>query len=323
MKIKDVIGSAVKHLGGGEENRLAVEVLLAHALGVRKEELFTGAENAVDENKLDIFREMVNKHYEGEPVAYLTHNKEFYGLDFFVDGRVLIPRPETELMVEEVYKRVTDPDNPAKSRHPGNMPRIVRAGNPADPGNPGETGRQVDLPLEILDIGTGSGCIAIALAKKLPKARFMATDISEDALDVARKNATRHNVIGRIDFVCANLMGNVCGRFDVIVANLPYIGLKKHNFVSKEAQAYEPNVALFGGDDGLRIYERLFGQICERNWRPKFLFGEFGFAQGEEMRALLNKYFQGQSIEIIQDYASIERMFVIGFDSHERKTPEN
>jgi release factor glutamine methyltransferase len=317
MKINEVINSAVKRLGGTEESRLAAEVLLAHCLGVKKEDLFLNAETEVEEPKLNRFLELVNRHFEGEPVAYLTNKKEFYGLSFYVDSRVLIPRPETELLVDEVLSRVCDPESSCKSVHPGNMPQPSHAANPSDPGNPGDQARQADLPIEILDIGTGSGCIAIALAKKLPKARFMATDVSEDALEVAVKNAEKHNVLGRIDFVCANLLENVSGRFDVIVANLPYIGEKKYNFVSKEARAYEPYGALFGGDNGLRIYERLFKQICERSWRPKFLFGEFGFSQGDEMRALLGKYFDGQSIEIIKDYASIERMFVVGFDGNE------
>jgi release factor glutamine methyltransferase len=310
MNINDAIKSAVERLGGGDENRLSVEVLLAHCLGLRKEDLFIKPTEEVEASKLSEFQEMVNKHYEGEPVAYLTHNKEFYGLNFYVDDRVLIPRPETEFIIDEVLKRVADTGTSCKSPNSGNL---GYPGNPSDPGNPGEPLKHADQPLEILDVGTGSGCIAIALAKKLLKARFMATDISEDALDVARKNAEKHNVFGRIDFVCANLLGNVSGQFDIIVANLPYIGIKKFNMVSKEAKKYEPYVALFGGENGLQIYERLFRQVCERSWRPKFLLGEFGFLQGEEMRKLLNKYFEGQSIEIIKDHASIERLFVIGF----------
>jgi release factor glutamine methyltransferase len=320
MTIGAIIKEALKETGDSPENRLAIEVLLAFALKTSKEELFKNSLNEISEAEIAVFRPLFERFRVGEPVAYITNTKEFYGLSFYVDERVLIPRPETEFIIDEVLKRVADNANPVKSGHPGNL---GYPGNPSDPGNPGEPVKQADQPLEILDIGTGSGCIAITLAKKLPKARFMATDISEDALEVARENAEKHNVIGRIDFVSANLMENVSGQFDIIVANLPYIGLKKFNFVSKEAKKYEPYVALFGGDNGLQIYERLFKQICERKWRPKLLIGEFGFLQGEEIRRILNVYFEGQSIDIIKDYASIERLFVVGFEPYERKTSAN
>ena len=315
MNIKEAINLGVERLKGIPENRLAAEVLLAHCLGLRKEEIFTNQDTQIDENKEKKFFEMIARHVEGEPIAYITHKKEFYGLDFYVDSRVLIPRPETELLIDEVLKRITSLGIP---RPPIETPKGINLQNPTEPA-------AQSIPLEILDMGTGSGCITIALSKKLPKARFMATDISEDALEVAEKNATKHNVLGRIDFVGANLLGNVNGQFDIIVANLPYIGEKKFNTVSKEVKKYEPYVALFGGDNGLQIYERLFKQICERDWRPRFLIGEFGFEQGEEMRKILNKYFPEDSIEIVKDYASIERLFVIVFSPpyHERKTPKN
>lgn len=279
MTIRETIGSSTERLGKSTEQILAVEVLLAFVMNMRREELFTYPDMELagpDEKK---FWELFGRFYAGEPVAYLTNRKEFYGLNFYIDENVLIPRPETELLVDEVIRLYG----------------------------------KCSAKLRILEVGTGSGCIAVSLAKCLKNAEIVATDISAAALTVARRNARDLGVGDRIVFFESDLIANVAGSFDIVVANLPYIGEKKYRFVSKEAFAYEPHVALFGGENGLQLYERLFKQMVGQVWRPRILLGEFGFLQGEDMRVLLKKYFQDETREILKDYASIERIFMVAF----------
>lgn len=256
---------------------LGVEVLLAHVLGLRKEDLFAHPERSVSDELLVRFRDLFERLNAGEPVAYLTGRKEFYGLEFFVDRSVLIPRPETELLVDKVREYV---------------------------------GEQ---PLRILDVGTGCGAIAVALAKRLPHARVTGTDISADALRIAWRNAITHGV--DVEFLQTDLLERIDERFDVVVANLPYIGKKKFNFISQESEQFEPHVALFGGIDGLELYRCFFEQLREKSWKPQLLVGEFGFLQGEAMDQLLNKNFEQQDWRIEKDYASIERIFVVTFSN--------
>lgn len=262
-----------------QDAQLAAEVLLIFVLQITKEELFLHPEMEISESNLQILYGLMERYLKGEPVAYLTSNKEFYGFDFFVDSRVLIPRPESEILVDKVIE-FTSKNSNIKS---------------------------------VIDIGTGSGCLAISLAFKLPDLHVTGIDISTDALEVARLNASKHGVLNRCQFFESNLLSMVEAPHDVIVANLPYIGETKYHFVSREAQEYEPNVALFGGSDGLELYRTLFRQILEKPWKPQLLLGEFGFMQGEDMQNLLEENFRGHDISIVEDYASIPRVFVVAF----------
>ena len=263
-----------------DEDKIAVDVLLAHVLGKSKEELFINGEDVVGNDQVKKFMELYERYKDGEPVAHLTNSKEFFGLDFFVDKNVLIPRPETEMLVEKVIDEVKSDQKEVK----------------------------------ILDVGTGSGNIAISLAHSISSAKIVAVDVSSEALEIATKNAEQHGVMDQIELMVSDLLEEVEGEFDYIVANLPYIGEERHNYVSKEAKKFEPHVALFGGSNGLMLYEKLFQQISEKRLKPRMLLGEFGFLQGEEMRDLLSKYFEQEEWEIVSDYASIERMFVVNFN---------
>lgn len=257
---------------------LGVEVLLAHVLGVSRAYLMAHPEHQMKDGDELRFGELYARLREGEPVAYLTGVKEFYDLNFFVNSSVLIPRPETELLVEKVVDFVGD------------------------------------KPLKIMDVGTGSGAIAVALAKNLPKATVVGIDVSEDALIIARKNTEYHGV--SVDFQCGDLLEGVNEPFDVVVANLPYIGEEQYRFVSRETEKYEPSVALFGGSDGLQLYKRFFEQLSQSTWKPRLLLGEFGFAQGEKMTELLNTFFEHEDWRIEKDYALIERIFMVTFPSY-------
>lgn len=279
MNILEFKTGFLERAAGMEDAQLAAEVLLVFVLQISKEELFLHTEMEISESNLQILYGLMERYLKGEPVAYLIGNKEFYGLDFFVDSRVLIPRPESEILVDKVIDFASKNSN-------------IRS---------------------IIDVGTGSGCLAISLAFKLPDLQVTGVDISSDALDVARLNASKHGVFNRCKFFQSNLLSMVEAPHDVIVANLPYIGETKYHFVSREAQEYEPNVALFGGSDGLELYRILFRQILEKPWKPQLLLGEFGFMQGEDMQNLLEENFQGHDISIIEDYASIPRVFVVAF----------
>jgi len=280
--VGELLRQGIELMGKKPDAVLAAEVLMAYCLGVTREKLFIDAQAVPSYQIGENFLRLATAHARGEPVAYLTGSKEFYGLDFKVDRRVLIPRPETELLVDLVVeKSLLYPDG-----------------------------------CRVLDVGTGSGCIAVAVAKLNQKVKVVACDVSESALAVARENAVRHGVEQVVKFVCSDLMSAISGYFDLIVANLPYIGREKFNFFSKEALEYEPELALFGGSDGLDLYRRLFGQVSMLRRKPRFLIGEFGFLQGDDIRKLLSRYFPQAKVEIKSDYASIERVFVVEFPCH-------
>jgi release factor glutamine methyltransferase len=187
-----------------------------------------------------------------EPTAYIVGEREFWGLDFLVTPAVLIPRPETELVVEEA---------------------VVRA-----------KGRRV----RFADIGTGSGCIAVAVAHEVPDLDGVATDISAAALEVAQANAHRHGVAGRLEFVCASYLDGVAGTFDLIAANPPYVRNVDRRGLGA-AVLQEPHVALFGGDDGLRHVQAVLAAAATRLVPGGWLIMEFGFGQEDDVRALAER----------------------------------
>lgn len=279
MTVMELLQKAKARMGVGFCDVLGLEVLLAHVLGIGKEKLIIDSGMVVSEDKIGEYVDIVERFADGEPVAYLIGKKEFYGLEFVVNKDVLIPRPETELLVDKVLEFCGTSDGTCK----------------------------------ILDIGTGCGCIAVSLAVNLKSSVITASDLSVKALDIARENARINGVEEKIEFVVSDLLDDLPGKFDIIAANLPYIGKKKNRFISAEAEKYEPHAALFGGNDGLDLYRKFFGQLLEKNWRPSVLIGEFGFAQFEDMSEALNESFKGYRWEIIKDYANIERVFVVKF----------
>ncbi len=285
MQIKDLLKAGNEFLGDRVTTSLDCEVLLAHVLGSSREYLFSHDDEEVQPNLVELFQSYLKRIADGEPIAYITNLKEFYGLDFFVDKRVLIPRPETE----EIVKKALDYLN-EKSINGGSF--------------------------RVLDVGTGSGNIAIAIAKgfvdDLAEIEVTALEYDYDALDVARLNAGSHGVEERVNFFQSDLLEVLDDgeKFDVIVANLPYIGEVTHHYVSADTEKHEPHVALFGGENGLVLYERMFKEIIEKNIGFDLMMGEFGFAQAEDMAALLSLFF-GNQWEIIKDDAGIERIFVI------------
>ncbi|MBI2638099.1 peptide chain release factor N(5)-glutamine methyltransferase [Candidatus Peregrinibacteria bacterium] len=267
------------------------EILLSFAMRRKREFLISHPEAKILPTALRRFRMLSAKRSSGVPIAYLTGHKEFYGLDFCMEPGVFIPRPETEILVEEVFN-------------------VYRKNYEL---------RMTNYKLRICDIGTGSGCLAITLAKHLSKAHVTAVDISPKALKLAKKNAQIHSVADRITFFKSDLLDVIASKvkqspFDIIITNLPYIGLNEDNFVSKEVLDYEPAQALFGGETGLELFEKLFQQIIAMRFKPQWLIAEIGFSQQQALAKLIKKYFGNTAVLWKNDLAGLPRMFTIFFN---------
>lgn len=217
---------------GADTPRLDAEVLLAHALGCRRIDLYTAFEQVPTDSARATFREMVLRRAEGMPVAYLVGHREFYSLDFLVTPDVLIPRPETELVVLTLIERAR---------------------------------QWASQEIAICDVGTGSGNIAVAAAKHLPRSLITAIDISAPALDVARANAQRHGVLDRIELIQSDLLAAIAPdkRFHFVVSNPPYVAESERNCVAPDVRSYEPAIALIGGKQGTEVLATLIPQAVE------------------------------------------------------------
>lgn len=263
----------------GEMNiaRRDAELLLCATLRIVRTQLIAHPELAITAKQRDDFLFLCQRRARGEPIAYLLGVREFYGLSFFVNQRVLIPRPETELLVE-----------------------IVRKLLPSDSG------------VTVWDIGTGSGCIAIALSKNLPHISLCASDISLPALDVASRNCEFHGVSERIELRVSDLLKAYSRQScHGIVANLPYIGTIEHHLVEKDVMAYEPHTALFGGNTGLELYARLFEQLHLLKQMPNWIVGEIGFLQRPAFESLVGEILPQARIEFYKDLAGFDRGFAV------------
>jgi release factor glutamine methyltransferase len=251
---------------------------LAHTLNKDRAWLYTHPEAQLSYEQTEHFLELARRREQREPIAYITGCKAFFGLEFLVNTATLIPRPETELLVETA----------------------IQLAYPND-------------PLTIADVGTGSGCIAISLAKYLKNGRVFAIDISDQALDIARKNAVRHQVEDRITFLRGDLLSPLPNQVDLIVSNPPYIRQAELNSqaMSPEVYQHEPRVALEGGEDGLRTIERLLSQAKAKLKPGGALLVEIGFAQGQTVLELAGLQFPGATIQVKKDLAGLDRLLVV------------
>lgn len=274
--ISDILSDAVPALAsaGVDSPRLDAELLLAHVLGAARGWLWAHPEADVPAEAQARFDQLLARRLRREPLAYLLGEREFYGRPFFVTPDVLVPRPETELLVEAVARW-------ACSR--------------------GEA--------KIADIGTGSGAIAVTLAMELPEARLFAVDLSAGALAMARRNAERHGVAERIVFLLGDLLAPLRGAgetLDAIVANLPYIAEETYRTLMPEVRDYEPELALRAGDGGLALIRRLIDNAPPL-LVPKGLLGlEVGAGQAEAVCALLDAA-GWRDVQVIRDYGDIPR----------------
>ncbi len=257
-----------------DDAALEAEVLLRHTLGIDRAGLFSSLKAPIEAKRYAAFRKSLERRLAGEPAAYITGHREFFRLDFLVDRRVLIPRPETELLVETAI----------------------------------EWCRKYDYRTAA-DIGTGSGIIAVSLAAHLPEIDIIATDVSEEALQVALENSRRHGVEDRISFHQGDLLTALPGPVDLICANPPYV--PRGELPSGGPLAYEPYIALDGGPEGTDVLVRFCRSVPLYLQPGGGLLMELGIGQVETVRAALGVALPAAAIDVLKDLAGIERLVTV------------
>ena len=264
---------------GIESPRLSAELLLSHVLGLKRIELYTQYNKAVEKQELDKLRELVRRAGQHEPIAYLVGKTEFYSMELNVTPDCMIPRPETELLVQRTIE-------------------FLRTRNG---------------PQYVCDLCTGSGCIAVAIAKNFPNAKIIATDICDTALAVAATNVEKHNLQDKITLLSGDLFDPIIpqldvGKFDLIVCNPPYVSSGEYEKLDKNVRDYEPRLALFAGDDGLDIYRRIIEKVDSFLKPDAALILEIGYAQGHAITELLKQTGVFAGIKIERDFHNNDRI---------------
>lgn len=262
---------------GLDSPRLSAQVLLAHVLNLPRLEMLLNIGDNVDEQFVMDMESFASRRMCGEPVAYLIGSKEFYGFEFHVSPAVLIPRPETELLIDFLLATLE--------------PNVQKT---------------------VLDIGTGSGTLAVSCAKLFPFFDLVASDISFDALKIAKENARTHGVQDQISFFQGHLIEALrVGRFDIILANLPYVPASNRSSLSFEVLEHEPEIALFAGPDGLDCYRALATTLKNGVQPGAMLLCEIDGSQGEAMQGIFS--FCAGGVRVVQDYSGHDRLVVVVF----------
>jgi release factor glutamine methyltransferase len=279
MRLNDALAQATTHLAnqGVESPRLDAEILLAHVLGVNRAAILTRPEQRLTPKQLTHYRDLVARRGDREPLAYVVGHRDFFDLNFAVDRRVLIPRPETELLVEHSL----------------------------------DIANRRAAPLQIADIGAGSGAIAVTLAVHLPGTTVYALDHSADALEVVAENARRHHVSARVHCLHSDLLSALPGPVDLITANLPYVTTDEWRELAPEIRDHEPRSALDGGRDGLALIGRLL-EAAGPYLRPAgAILLEIGAGQGVAVTTLARECLPQTRVQLVQDYAGLDRLVVV------------
>jgi len=301
VQLKDALAQAIAHLTA--ENvpspRMNAELLLMFTLGSDRAYLFAHPERKLTADEQTRYEAALAERSRGVPAQYITGHQEFWGMDLIVSPAVLIPRPETEHMIETVLEL-----------------RASACGLPASREElTSDSGAQTSVPevrglkseIRIADVGTGSGCIALALAQELPYAEIHATDISAAALDIARTNAARHQFERRIQFHQTDLLHGLEGTFDFIVSNPPYVGESEADSVQLEVRKFEPRNAVFAGPKGTEVIARLIPQARAILRPGGWLIIEISGTIAEDVRRLLHAW---EGVQIKLDLQSIPRVAV-------------
>jgi release factor glutamine methyltransferase len=285
---RDILQSAIDRLTEAHvpSPRMNAELLLMFTLGCDRAYLHAHPERELGSDEQARYEQALNQRIQGVPAQYITGHQEFWGMDFIVTPAVLIPRPETEHVIETVLELVH-----VRPAHVGR----ARVGRPPTPAN-----------LRIVDVGTGSGCIALALAKELPQAEIHATDISPDALEIAEANAARHQMGNRITFHDTDLLqGLESNTFDFVVSNPPYVGESEADQVQLEVRKFEPRNAVFAGPTGLEVIERLIPQAQATLTPGGWLVIEISGTIAERVKSLLEGW---DRVQIKNDLQGIPRV---------------
>jgi release factor glutamine methyltransferase len=264
---------------GIESPRLSAELLLSHVLELKRIDLYTQFNKQVPQDQLDKLHELVKRAGLYEPVAYLTGKTEFYSLELDITADCMIPRPETELLVQRSIE-------------------FLRT----------RSGVQY-----VCDLCTGSGCIAVAIAKNFPDARITATDISAAALAVAARNVEKHRLKEQVRLLCGDLFEPIIqqldvSQFDLIVCNPPYVSISEYEKLDKNIKDYEPQSALLAGQDGMDIYRRIIKEVDKFLKPGASLMLEIGYAQGPAVRELLEQTSAFTDIKIEKDFHNNDRI---------------
>ncbi len=256
--------------------RLDAQVILAYVLGVDRSWLFAHYEHILSPEHADRYTELVVRRMAHEPVAYLVNRREFYGIDLYIDRRVLIPRPETEMLVDQVLTEATIRD----------AQRLI-----------------------VADVGTGSGAISIAVAINAPNTQLYALDVSADALAVARCNVESHDLSERIRLIQSDLLALLPERADIIVANLPYVANSDYRTLAPDVRDYEPTHALVAGPRGLDLIARLLPQLPDHCKPGCLVVLEIGYNQGDAVLGLVEKILPNATqLELQRDYQGHDRI---------------
>jgi len=291
VQLNEILGSAIKRLTANDvpSPRLNAELLLMFTLSCDRAYLFAHPERELTIEERSRYEAALSERARGVPAQYITGHQEFWGMDLIVTPAVLIPRPETEHVIEAVLE-------------------INGAGGPttdeADVGGVGEQERSPHI-VRIVDIGTGSGCIALALAKELPEAEIHATDISAKALDIARVNAARLQLDERIHFSQGDLLEGLEPPFDFVISNPPYVGESEEEQVQMEVRKFEPRGAVFAGRTGMEVIARLIPQARDALRPGGWLVLEISGTIAPEVELLLSDW---DEVRTIPDLQSIERV---------------
>ena len=281
MLLKDALASALDGLAAARVGspRMNAELLLMFTLGCDRAYLFAHPERELTSQEQDRYQEALKQRARGVPAQYITGHQEFWGMDLIVSPAVLIPRPETEHVIETVQRLGRESIDGGRASSPGCC---------------------------VVDVGTGSGCIALALAKEFPQAEMHATDISAAALEIARANASRHQLEKRVRFHETDLLqGLGSGTFDFVVSNPPYVGENEADQVQLEVRKYEPRNAVFAGPTGLEVIERLIPQALIALKPAGWLVMEISGTIAEGVKRLLNGWRQ---VQITNDLQGIPRV---------------
>ena len=295
--------------------------VLSLVLGQRREWLVAHDDTLLDAAALAKAEGLLGRVLAHEPLAYILGHREFYDLDLKVDGRVLIPRPETEMLVDLALSTLTpSPTLPCYygggSRIPSSAEQRGRTESSSTP-SPArdERGRVGEgagwTTIDLIDVGTGSGAVAIAVSAHAPGAHVIATDISLDALEVARENARAYGVSERIRFIQSDLLADVDARARVITANLPYVMVEEIEALPPEIQSHEPRVALDGGTDGLALVRRLLPQLDAHLTLGGSAFFEIGSSQGQAALDAARAALPGWRVELGKDLAKLDRVLQV------------
>jgi len=306
VPLHQTLNAAIQRLNAARvpSPRMNAELLLMFTLGCDRASLYGHPERELTDDEQSRYEEALGLRSKGIPAQYITGHQEFWGMDLIVSPAVLIPRPETEHVIERVLELT------ASSTDWTGRPALHGAeGTPVPPITESSLGRLASPParnMRIIDVGSGSGCIALALAKELPEAEIHATDISPEALEIAEANAARHQMTSRIQFHDTDLLKSLpLSYFDFVVSNPPYVGESEVDTVQLEVRKFEPRNAVFAGPTGLEVIERLIPQARETLKPGGWLVVEISGTIAERVVGLLSGW---ENVDLTNDLQGIPRV---------------